>query len=115
MDLYNNFIALITEIEVTELILAAYGLLLLATSFIKSSYGLYSFTGALALSCSIAVRLLGGGNIAQAFIMLFVMLFLITLFFLLSMRFSKYGWILRMPSSRIDKGIKEIRLPRGKK
>jgi hypothetical protein len=110
MDLADSFLSLIYNIEPSAVILSAYGLLLIAASFIKTQYGLYTVFGALCLSASIAVRMLGGGNIAQAFIMLFIMLFLITVIFLLAARFSKYGWILRMPVSPVSEGIKEIRV-----
>lgn len=110
MDLYHSFLDIIYSIKAEEVILALYGLLLLTTSFVKSSYGIYSFSGALALCAGIAVRVLSGGNIAQLFIIVFIYLSLITVLFLLSVRFSKYDWIMRMPLTPVSEGVKEIRL-----
>jgi hypothetical protein len=114
MNFVDNFLSLIYSIEPVAVLLTAYGLLLILASFIKTT-SVYSFTGALAIGVAIVVRVLGGGNVAQVFFMVLFSLFSITVFFLLSVRFSKYGWIIRMPVSREENGIKEIRVSKREK
>lgn len=109
MDLYNNFLYLIKNIEPFTLVLAFYGLVLLISGFIKSSYGVFYFSGTLILLCSVGLPFINGGNIAGLFIMIFFLLILITASYMMSVRFSKYGWIVRMPVSKVSEGVKEIR------
>jgi len=110
MDLYQSFLNLIDNIEPVTIILAIYGLILVVTAFVKYSYGVFACTGTLSLIASIAIRLLNGGNLAQVFIMVFLMLMLITFFFIMTVRSSKYGWIIRMPLSPVREGVKEFRI-----
>lgn len=110
MNLITGFKNLINDINPITIILIVYGLVLIFTAFIKSTYLIFSFLGSCSIIASIILRVLNGGDITQVFIMIFFIIAIITVFFLLTVRFSKYGWILRVPVSKIENGIKEIHI-----
>lgn len=91
----KNLFALIDSIQPLTIILALYGLLMAVAAFRSS--GVYYFCCALLLAASIILHVIDGGDIAQVFFMLFFMLAALTVCYILSVRFSKYGWMLRVP------------------
>jgi|BioPla2DNA2_1021312.scaffolds.fasta_scaffold68813_3 hypothetical protein len=108
MDLADNFLKLINEIEPSALALSIFGVLLVAISFVRSAQAVWVANGSLCLAASLAIRILGGGGLAQVFIMIFLQLLLITLAFIATTRLSKYGWIIRMPLSKVGEGVMEV-------
>ena len=71
--------------------------MLIITAFIKSYYLPFIFSGVVSICAAAAIRILNGGGLAQVFIMTFIILGIITTAYIISVRFSKYGWIIRMP------------------
>lgn len=115
MDLADNFLKLANEIEPSALALSVFGVLLIAISLVRSAQAVWVANGSLCITGSLAIRIIGGGGLAQVFIMLFIQLLLITLAFITAIRLSKYGWIIRMPLSKVSEGVVEVECPDAEK
>lgn len=111
MDLVQSFLKLVKEIEPETLILSVFGILLVSASFVRSSGAVWLVNGFLCLIASLAIRIIGGGDLAQAFIIILIQLLAITVAFIVAIRFSKYGWIIRMPLSKVGDGVVEVECP----
>lgn len=88
---------LIAEIQPESVVLMAAGLALVIASFLHAFYPPFIVIGGAMCLSSVAIRISGGGDIAQIFIMVFFALVIITVAFFWIIRASKYGWIIREP------------------
>jgi hypothetical protein len=95
MDLWQALKEFFMTFSAEELVLTLFGLTLIACAFIKSSFGFFSFLAWLSLSASLTVGILEGGGLSYVFIYVFFVLSVISVMFVLSARFSRYGWINR--------------------
>ena len=90
---------LIAEIEPESALLMAAGILLITASFLHAFYPPFIVIGSVMCAASVVLRVNGGGDIAQVFVMVFFALLVITAAFFLVIRASKYGWIIREPDT----------------
>lgn len=104
MELVNEFLFLIHNTEPVAVILFLWGFVFITAGFKKSFYRPFLALGFLMSAAAIAIRMAGGGNLVQAFILLFIDLLAITLSFIVVMRLSKYGWIIREPVMSRENG-----------
>ena len=106
----ESFQALIRNIHPLTVITALYGILMITAAFSKHGTGAFYFNAFLSMVSSVIIHLICGGSIAEIFYLLLFMLIVVTAVFILSIRMSKYGWIIRTPLTDVSKGVKQAKL-----
>lgn len=94
----TEFVKLFTEMGIIAAVLISAGLILLAFEIVQSNFGLFGALGVLVLVGGIVARMLGGGSLPMLFILVFLVVLLLFMFFLASVRATKYGWLTRTAS-----------------
>lgn len=106
----ESFKALIRNIGPLTVITALYGILMVTAAFSKHGTGAFYYNAFLSMISSVIIHLIGGGSIAEIFYLLMFMLIAVTVAFILSIRMSKYGWIIRTPLTDVSEGVKQAKL-----
>lgn len=113
MSIFQEIGILFTTINTATIVCLIVGLILIMVEIFQPGFGIFGILGLLLCIAGIIIHVAAGnGNpLAQIFLIIFIIAFVVTAAFLLMLASAKKGWISRSPfienSTVLSKGISE--------
>ena len=95
--MWNELVTLFTEMHVIPAVCLILGVILSIIEIFTPGYGIFGILGAILVALGIIFRMIFGGSLAQLFIMVFIIAFVVIIAFMIMVRSAKYGWLSRSP------------------